>query len=751
MHPGLRRDVCVFQWTFGTRGVKVEDRIRQAYHLGLELADAERRRVAAAGEGDSRPEDKGEVFEPGEEQPGSFPKSRPATKSEAGSPPVAPAETKEKEKAPPAKEGKKKDKKKRRSRSPKRKPKREEEHPRIEEREPSRVKEEENSPEPLPRRIERKTRERETHSPRRPVSPRRRSPPRSRTRSREAARGSRGSPVRPRSPPGPPPPRADPAERWQGPIPGRWSRVELAEAPPRHPEASNKGVALRPAARVRGLAVRAKAKAKAAAKPAAKAKQRAGRALRRRPAARGEEAAEDELGDKEISEAFKAGQVVQAVRVPLYPWRAGQKVVGVDCTYWEEPTKIAGTLKGVDVEGDEVHLKLAPEGTQSEALVKWVGQNPGVLIDLHLCRDDCAKLSKDGLVHCRTVKGTKEGEKEVWMENLLGMGGPEPEIDELERLRQRKRELEKRDPAPEGRPPGEAGQVGSQSSEDTKEKRKKKKKRQKKEKKDENKVRGADPKSLEAVFAGTGLDPSPTKRKVIKKKARRAAKRKLRKDASSSSSSGSSLGGDSTSSGEPGRLFGEEARVKTVWKRFPGTLTLNTAEMMQSALVMQSGQPWSLDRAQVPPIFSQYWRMYLHGRMSAPMAREAQTLSYIVDLLVQARVASATDVATQRLKALEQMAAGGHFSIAQRQELVPIESTMLSSPIETMDASKLHREEQKARSAASKQWERRPEWEKRNEDSKGKGKTKDNKGKGKTKTEGAPPHMGGKEDGRAKK
>ena len=50
------------------------------------------------------------------------------------------------------------------------------------------------------------------------------------------------------------------------------------------------------------------------------------------------------------------------------------------------------------------------------------------------------------------------------------------------------------------------------------------------------------------------------------------------------------------------------------------------------------------------------------------------------------------------------MAGGGHFTIAQRQELVPLESATLSAPSEMMEAARLQREEGKAKSAVSKTW-----------------------------------------------
>ena len=135
--------------------------------------------------------------------------------------------------------------------------------------------------------------------------------------------------------------------------------------------------------------------------------------------------------------------------------------------------------------------------------------------------------------------------------------------------------------------------------------------------------------------------------------------------------------------------------------------------------------------------------------MTGAMGREAQTLCYIQDLLLQGKISSCCDVVTQRLKGLEQVAAGGHFTVAQKQELVPLELHAMTSPMETIEASRVQREEMKAKTAASKPWERRNDWEKRDEQ-KGKGKSKDYrlKGKGKGDTQG---HGGGSKDDKGKK
>ena len=111
---------------------------------------------------------------------------------------------------------------------------------------------------------------------------------------------------------------------------------------------------------------------------------------------------------------------------------------------------------------------------------------------------------------------------------------------------------------------------------------------------------------------------------------------------------------------------------------------------MQNAVVTQSGQLWNVELTAIPPIFSQYWRMMLQRKMTGPMSREAQTLCFAQDLLIQGRISGGMRCLTQRLKGLEQMAGGGHFTLAQKQELVPTDSALMTSPAESMQASRLH-------------------------------------------------------------
>lgn len=498
---------------------------------------------------------------------------------------------------------------------------------------------------------------------------------------------------------------------------------------------------LRVAAKALAKAAAAKAKGKARPKPKAgpkgAAKARGRRDRRRRG---GEPPAEAGGVDPEFNqEDFLRGAEVAPLAVPLKEWRKGLKLVLVEATYWEEKVQVSGVLERIEFYGDSVAAFVDALGTTGESLVRWKGKFPGKLLEVHFCHKDCGKVSKDGLVHCEKLKLLKPEAEEPWMKNLSGMD-PAREEDELAELRRRSGEvgLGAEAPRKKGGIGSSSGSEESSKGKKAKKKKKRKKKEERKALKEKRKINGT--KGLAAVFGSTGLDPDPEARKRAVKKAKKLAKKKGKR---STSSSGSRTSEDSSWSGEGGAsvIFGQEVRTKTIWQKVPGALTGATLHQMQTALVQQSGQPWDVSREAMPPIFTQYWKAVLDGKSSRPMSREMHTLSFIVDLLLQGKPAAACDVATQRLKSLEQVCGGGDYRVAQRQELVPLEHQSMSSTTETLEASRLQREEIRAKAAATGKgyWERGrskgdSEFWVKGKDKKGdghKGKGKGHKGDGK--------------------
>ena len=187
----------------------------------------------------------------------------------------------------------------------------------------------------------------------------------------------------------------------------------------------------RPAAAVPGIGggrggrrvLRARGKAKAFQKPAAKLKA-AGKAKAKAEAGggdsgRGRRREEEKLGDKEVSEAFAKGVEVEPKLLGVQEWRPGQKLAITRGLYWEEAVSVAGILKSIKIEADGTVLIVDLEGSQAEALVKWKGLHPGRLLELHLCPPDCARMSKEGLVHAQRLKLVTAENKEDWMDNLI--------------------------------------------------------------------------------------------------------------------------------------------------------------------------------------------------------------------------------------------------------------------------------------------------------------------------------------------
>lgn len=416
------------------------------------------------------------------------------------------------------------------------------------------------------------------------------------------------------------------------------------------------------------------------------------------------------------------GKEVGVREVPLSEWETGRRLA-LKGVYWEEDCEFAGVLKALSLHDGIQELKMRLEGTKNESLLKWVGENPDKEVTVHLCGEDCGQtFSQDGYLHASLVKVVREGQASPWMSNLIGMAAV-PEEDDLAVLRQREKEvLEKKRERNSSRRPRQKEKAARSSSSGKRKKKKRKKER----------LRADGKKALDSLFRNTGLDPRWKVRKRFKKMGRKAASRKTKKSVTSSTSSTSS---SSTGSVDGEDLFGEELRVKKVWKRYPGVLAGSLVETMQEALLSTTGQLWEVNKEQLPPILSQYWKQHLAPRMTGPMKRECQTLAFLGDLLLQGQAAGALDVVGQRLKALEQSSQGIHFTIAQKIELVPQELTQITSNVETLEAGKLTREDAKVRQVGNRLWNSKGE-EQKGGKGKDKGKNLELKGGGKGRGQG---------------
>ena len=296
------------------------------------------------------------------------------------------------------------------------------------------------------------------------------------------------------------------------------------------------------------------------------------------------------------------------------------------------------------------------------------GNYPGKSAEVHLCKEDCAKLAKDGLVHASKVRLLVEGRKEPWMDNLLEVGVVATTRDGS---------------GERGRSRGETRQV-SGSKTGVKQFPKLKKEEGQEEKEKEAATGGGQGEAKGGRGQGLGSNVWPHSYGPVSSHQEEGAEKSGESSPQERAESGfeqQHIGKqfirNQPCSGGGGHLFGEELKVKALWKRYPVALTVSTLEKMQ---------PWNLDFSSLPPLYSQYWRMVLAPKMSGPMGRETQTLCFIQDLVLQGHKAAAADVVTQRLKSLEQVAAGGHYQITQCQELVPLEVAYMTSPVEAIEA-----------------------------------------------------------------
>ena len=150
-----------------------------------------------------------------------------------------------------------------------------------------------------------------------------------------------------------------------------------------------------------------------------------------------------------------------------------------------------------------------------------------------------------------------------------------------------------------------------------------------------------------------------------------------------------------------------------------------------------------MEEGAVAPIATQYFRAHLQQQMGVALARESLHLATIIDLCLRGRIASALDVAGQRLKALEAMSRGTAIDIARRLELVGPDRPSL---VEAGAAGKEMQIEDRVvkRNTGRWSWEERDFY--RGGKGKEKGKREKGKGDGKSKDKGHRKGEGKKEE-----
>ena len=452
----------------------------------------------------------------------------------------------------------------------------------------------------------------------------------------------------------------------------------------------------------------------------------------------------------------------------------GTRVVCPEASYFGAACQVAGRTRGVDVQDTGIHYTLQLTGTTSESLLRHHSGHPDMERRVRRCEEACTgdRTSED-LIHVKKIrKLVREEGEEGWTRNLEKV---EPAEDELAALRARGEDLDR--PAV----PGRSDKGEKREKEKKKEKSHSRGKRSKKSKKDkmkkkhrsrspsraaekgrtskEEKVkkatstsssssrsvqlngkrpRGAATNTPEALFSGTGLDPCERVRRRVMRLAKKAVKKKSKDKSSSNSRSSSTDDSPSGLEEMETALFEGENRVQRVADLCPGALSAQALASMKGSLLQEIGAENT--KGELKPIALMYHRQQLARKASGPVLRELLTLALSIDHLLRGRPARACDTLLQRMKAIESVLLGAHWSVAQRLEVAPTDSLAMAGREEMVTAQRAAYEESKTRQLAALP-DGRPKGKnssKGKEDSKPKGKGKSSgKDKGRQKEETA--------------
>ena len=409
------------------------------------------------------------------------------------------------------------------------------------------------------------------------------------------------------------------------------------------------------------------------------------RRVLRRPAARGSDPPGKVLSDLSPQELCKLGFIILK-----------------DAQYYHRSVQVAGVVLGVQPDGDQIFLDFRIHGTKDDELLRAASGVKDRRIKVHLCDSQCQNvLTGDTLLHGRVFSQAKK-EDEGWFSNLDGVDTLEEDAnDELEKLRLEAERLKE-----EKKDKKDKKTKKADKAESSKAKKKKKRKEdsgseedKKKKKKEEGTSDDLEPgqKGLKALYLDTGLDPGVKRRRKILKKARRIGKGKKKKDkkkegSGSGSSDGSEDSSSSSSDGEAGGLFETDKKVKRIAAKYPGSLTAASIGEAKESLLTMSGLAMNMDKNSLPPIFCHFVRQQLGHNMSPPVLQETLTLATALDALLVGRAAFACDIMSQRVKSLESLSQGAHWTVGRQMELVSSSGQTMAADQEALEAAKRARE-----------------------------------------------------------
>ena len=373
---------------------------------------------------------------------------------------------------------------------------------------------------------------------------------------------------------------------------------------------------------------------------------------------------------------FLAGEEVDILQVPVEKWKKHEIVVFEGGSYMGQICQAAGRFKDLSLSDGQLVITVLLTGTTNEELLKHGTGSSSREVRVHGCPQDCG-LTPEGplFLHSQKVRRIpleKEGEL-TWEKNLEE--GMRSNVDELEELRRKERELLERAKEQEKEP-------------GRKEKKRKREKKEGEKRKEKHKEKGAEEvsssssasgrkrkfggrtiakKSLEVIFGGTGLDPKPRVRRQVLSFARRKLKRSRTK--SSASSSSSSTGG-SNDSAQESDLLQDQSKIRQIARFAPGVLTASGIKLMKENLRDLEGS-WLEDSGAILPMTLRYVRSSLSSRLTGGPLRESMNLAMMLDLGLQGRICEMLDVGIQRLKSIEAVSTGASWQTAEKLELLP--------------------------------------------------------------------------------
>ena len=391
-----------------------------------------------------------------------------------------------------------------------------------------------------------------------------------------------------------------------------------------------------------------------------------------RPAARGSggmrrPARHEEKDPKEeAKKKWDKGENAQLLDLDPKDLMRDPLVVMEKAVYFHKTIKLAGRITGLILEEGASYLKLEPKGTDDDSLLQFHTGQPQVNLRLHVCGPDCNQEEvSDSLLHVKEIRKMKDESVEGgWANNLqkaLPMVHPGGVEDELRELRARGDLVRGAgaEPKEDRKEKDEKGKKKKKEEKGKKKKKKGKKKKESEEEKDEEsdsiaqdgtQARLACQKELRELYGGTGMDPRERVRRKVRHQAKKFLKRKADKMSSTSEDSGGSDSSASLPAVDSDGLFGESNRSRTLSERFPGVLTAEANRVLRESLIQEIGMQATTN--ELLPVGVSYYRQSLARRANGPVGRELLTMSAALDMLVRGQPSRASDILTQRVKAV---------------------------------------------------------------------------------------------------